>query len=176
MEPSTSMPDRSRFFLRTLQRCPGAVAVIRGSDEYRAIQGRVTFHQTPSGVLVSAQLFGLPTTDDPCKAGVFAFHIHGGGSCSGDADDPFQNARTHYNPGACPHPGHTGDLPPLFENRGYAYAVFLTDRFSVEEIIGKTVILHRDPDDFTTQPAGNAGKKIACGEIVPNQERRSPRC
>ena len=40
-----------------------------------------------------------------------------------------------------------------------------TDRFCVEEIIGKTVIIHNDPDDFHTQPAGNAGKKIACGVI-----------
>jgi len=40
-----------------------------------------------------------------------------------------------------------------------------TDRFSVDEIIGRTVVIHSDPDDFLSQPAGNAGKKIACGEI-----------
>ena len=42
---------------------------------------------------------------------------------------------------------------------------FLTNRFRVEEILGKTVIIHDSPDDFTSQPAGNAGKKIACGMI-----------
>ena len=60
---------------------------------------------------------------------------------------------------------HAGDLPPLFGNHGFAFAVFLTDRFSVREVLGKTVIVHLKPDDFTTQPSGSAGEKIACGEI-----------
>jgi len=42
----------------------------------------------------------------------------------------------------------------------------LTDRFTLPEIIGKTVIINDMPDDFTTQPSGNAGEKIACREIV----------
>jgi len=42
----------------------------------------------------------------------------------------------------------------------------LTDKFTVEEIIGKTIIIHNMPDDFTSQPAGNAGQKIACGIIM----------
>ena len=48
-------------------------------------------------------------------------------------------------------------------------AVLLTDRFSVKDVIGRTLVVHRDPDDFTTQPAGNAGKKIACGVIQPTR-------
>ena len=63
------------------------------------------------------------------------------------------------------HPYHAGDLPPLFGSGGVAVSVFLTDRFHLEDIIGKTVIIHSSPDDFTTQPSGNAGAKIACGEI-----------
>lgn len=63
------------------------------------------------------------------------------------------------------HPEHAGDLPPLIRCRGNAYLSFRTDRFSVNEIIGRTVVIHSDPDDFHTQPAGNAGKKIACGVI-----------
>ena len=42
---------------------------------------------------------------------------------------------------------------------------FMTDRFTVEEIVGKTIIIHSNADDFTTQPGGNSGKKIACGAI-----------
>jgi len=72
---------------------------------------------------------------------------------------------THYNPDTCPHPHHAGDLPPLFRADGYAFAMFLTDRFSVQELIGKTMILHSGPDDFTTRPAGNSRTKIACGTI-----------
>jgi Cu-Zn family superoxide dismutase len=56
-------------------------------------------------------------------------------------------------------------MPPLFGNQGYAFLMFLTDRFTAREIIGKTVIIHDKPDDFTTQPAGNSGNKIACGVI-----------
>ena len=48
---------------------------------------------------------------------------------------------------------------------GKAYMKVLTGRFCVEEVIGRTVILHIDPDDFHTQPSGNAGRKIACGVI-----------
>ena len=80
--------------------------------------------------------------------------------------DPFSDALTHYNPDTCAHPQHAGDLPPLFGNNGYAFSMFLTNRFSVSEIIGRTVILHSAPDDFTSQPAGNSGVKIACGVIV----------
>ena len=48
---------------------------------------------------------------------------------------------------------------------GHAFSVFLTDRFCVKDVIGRTVIIHGGSDDFTSQPAGNAGPKIACGEI-----------
>ena len=56
-------------------------------------------------------------------------------------------------------------MPPLFSNRGYALQAFLTDRFTVGEILGRTVIIHDGTDDFTSQPAGNAGARIACGVI-----------
>ena len=56
-------------------------------------------------------------------------------------------------------------LPPLLRCKGNAYLSVKTDRFTVDEIIGRTLVIHSDPDDFHTQPAGNAGKKIACGVI-----------
>jgi len=43
--------------------------------------------------------------------------------------------------------------------------IYLTNRFSIEEILGKTIILHAHPDDFSTQPSGNSSTKIACGTI-----------
>jgi Cu-Zn family superoxide dismutase len=103
-----------------------------------------------------------------CGGNIFAFHVHAGGSCSGTPEDPFENTGAHYNPQGCEHPEHAGDLPPLFENNGYAYSVFFTDRFTAEESIGRTAIIHSLPDDFHTQPSGNSGKKIACGEIKRN--------
>lgn len=56
-------------------------------------------------------------------------------------------------------------MPSLFENKGYAYMTFLTDRFKLKDVIGKAIIIHSMPDDFTSQPSGNSGEKIACGII-----------
>ena len=142
-----------------------ATAFVYGSKSYPELRGKVMFQQLQSGVLVTAQVTGLPHKNDPCSSGVFGFHIHEGSDCTGTDADPFANVGSHYNPGGCPHPHHAGDMPPLFENDGFAYLSFLTDRFTVKEIIGKTVIIHSAPDDFTTQPSGNSGQKIACGRI-----------
>lgn len=162
MNPAPSSPN----IIAVLAQQPDAVARVRGSSEYPGISGTVSFYQTPSGVLISAELFGLPHSTQPCSSRVFGFHIHSGSHCSGNTTDPFSDTLTHYNPGNCPHPFHAGDLPPLFENNGHAVLVVLTNRFSVREIPGKTVVIHSDPDDFVSQPAGNAGKKIACGQIA----------
>ncbi len=88
-----------------------------------------------------------------------------GTSCTGNSSDEFADAKTHYNPQNCPHPYHAGDLPPLIENDGYSYMSVFINKFTVKDIIGKVVIIHEMPDDFTTQPSGNSGTKIACGEI-----------
>ena len=151
--------------LRILSMSPHAVALLRGGATYPKITGIVRFYQTEKGVLVATEVSGLPEEGDACANSVFAIHIHGGSSCQGHASEPFAEAMGHYNPENCPHPYHAGDMPPLFANEGYAFAVFLTDRFKVDEIMKKTVIIHSKPDDFTSQPAGNSGEKIACGVI-----------
>ena len=144
---------------------PDAVAEMKGSPEYPDIYGKVYFYQTDMGVVVSAEIDGLAVPSADCKNGIFALHIHSGNSCSGNASDPFANTLTHYNPKNCPHPYHAGDLPPLFSNNGYAWMKVLTNRFHISDILGKTILIHSAPDDFTTQPAGNSGTKIACGVI-----------
>lgn len=148
---------------QVLRRMPQAMAKVRGSSEYPSVAGFVDFYQMPDGVLVKARVAGLPVT----PTGFFGFHIHSVGRCSGRAGDPFGDASGHYNPGGNLHPRHAGDLPPLLADRGRAFQVFFTDRFSVYEILGKALIIHLGPDDFTSQPAGNAGARIACGEIRP---------
>ncbi|MBE6549863.1 MAG: superoxide dismutase family protein [Ruminococcaceae bacterium] len=148
-----------------LRRLPHAVAIVKGSAEYSQINGTVKFYQARSGVLVAADIRGLPVSEGICDSNIFAFHIHGGMSCTGNDDDPFANAGTHYDPLSCPHPYHAGDMPPLFSADGRAFLAFLTNRFTVNEILCKTVVIHDRPDDFTTQPSGNAGNKIACGVI-----------
>ncbi|MBQ8615323.1 MAG: superoxide dismutase family protein [Clostridia bacterium] len=152
-------------FLSLLSQRPQAMARISGSAIFPEIQGNVWFYQTSFGVLVVADIEGLPKDDLVCSSPIFAFHIHNGDSCTGNSEDQFANAGTHYNPNNCPHPYHAGDLPPLFSANGYAFSAVLTNRFKVNEIIGKTIIIHSNVDDFVSQPSGNSGSKIACGEI-----------
>lgn len=118
---------------------------------------RSAFRDTPCGVLVTANISHLPESDTD----IHGFHIHSGSGC----EDDFKNTSGHFNPENAPHPQHAGDMPPLFSSRGKAYSQFLTNRFKVCDIVGRTVIIHSSPDDFTSQPSGNSGEKIACGVI-----------
>ena len=142
-----------------------ATAYIKGGKAYPNINGIVYFRPTKQGILLTAKINGLPQAKAPCKGKFFGFHIHNGMACTGNSTDEFANVGTHYNPHNCPHPYHIGDLPPLIENNGYAYMSVLIDKFTINDIIGKTVIIHDSPDDFTSQPSGNSGTKIACGVI-----------
>lgn len=142
-----------------------AKANINGGKKYPKINGAVTFREVKNGVLVTAKVNGLPQSSDSCTGRFFGFHIHEGSSCSGTISDEFANAKTHLNPTNCPHPFHMGDLPPLIENNGYAHMTVLINKFKIKDILGKVVIIHDSPDDFTTQPSGNSGSKIACGII-----------
>ena len=164
--------DRNiRNYAAMLVQSPYASAELKGSAVYPNIHGTVRFYQTRNGVLIAADVSGLPNSHDICKYPVFGFHIHDGGQCEGDMQDPFSGAMAHYNSADCKHPFHAGDLPPLFGNHGYAFSVFLTERFLLSKVIGKTVIIHGNPDDFTTQPSGNAREKLACGVITACRSR-----
>ena len=139
--------------------CPQATARLTGSAAAPGLSGAVQFCQTDRGVLVTAHVSGLPWENG---GGFFALHIHEGDSCVGEG---CPGTLSHYNPTAAPHPGHAGDLPPLLSNGGEAYLSVLTDRFRLADVVGRTVVIHSGPDDFRSQPAGNAGSKIACGVI-----------
>ena len=141
------------------RKCPDAVAEIRGGVEAPQLTGCVEFYQENGCVLIVARVSDLPRES---ATGLFGFHIHQGDICSGT---DFSETVSHYNPMNQSHPKHAGDLPPLLACQGNAYLSVKTDRFSVNDIIGRTAVIHSDPDDFHSQPAGNAGKKIACGVI-----------
>ena len=149
--------------MRCCKNKPDAVARIAGGEEVPQLSGCVRFYQENRYVLIVADVSGLPNANE---TGFFGFHIHQGRDCSGAG---FSRTEGHYNPLGREHPKHAGDLPPLLECKGNAYLSVKTDRFSVNEIIGRTVVIHSDPDDFRSQPAGNAGKKIACGVIRRRQ-------
>lgn len=154
---------------------PIAFANVAGSGDYPDISGKVWFYGFTEGTLVTAEIYGLPAGEMPCNRPVLAFHIHDHGDCSGTPEDPFANAGGHFNPGNCQHPYHAGDLPPLFSADGFAWCAFITNSFAPQEVIGRTIMIHSNPDDFHTQPSGNAGKKIACGVIEANANRPTPR-
>ncbi len=139
---------------------PGAAAHVTGGTDPSGPVGWVTFQPQGQRVRITVQIRGLPDTE----TGFFALHIHEGRDCSGDG---FPMTGSHYNPTDAPHPRHAGDLPPLLSCAGEAYLQVLTDRFTIPEIMGRTVVIHNGADDFRSQPAGNAGEKIACGVIYP---------
>lgn len=132
-----------------------AMAVLKGEGKLR---GTVKFYSVPGGTLLAVEVSGLPDND----SGFFALHIHQGGSCAGKG---FPETLGHYDPEGNAHPLHAGDLPPLLNMGGRAFLAVETDRFFVEEVVGRTAVLHGKTDDFHTQPSGNAGEKIACGVI-----------
>ncbi|HBA67969.1 MAG TPA: superoxide dismutase family protein [Lachnospiraceae bacterium] len=150
-------------FVRILEKnCPAAVAWVTGKGAYSELSGLVKFYRTPyDGVLVEAEIFGLPNIATQGSSDFYAMHIHENGDCSGS----FEKTGGHFNPSDSFHPAHAGDMVPLLGNQGYAWTVFYDKRFTIDDIIGKSVIIHSGRDDFTTQPAGDSGEKIGCGVI-----------
>lgn len=151
------------IFVDILRRgVPDAEAWIRGNAQNPQLRGVVRFFSTPySGVLVEAEIFGLPNIQTQFSSDFYAMHIHEKGDCT----LPFDNTGNHYNPTEEEHPDHAGDMIPLMGNQGYAWLAFYDKRFMIPDIIGRSVIIHKMPDDFKTQPSGNAGEKIGCGII-----------
>lgn len=141
---------------------PEAAAWVTGNTANPRLSGLVKFYQTTyGGVLVEAEIFNLPNIEAQGSSNFYAFHIHEFGNCS----DNFQKAGGHFNPTNASHPNHAGDMPPLMGNQGYAWTAFYDKRFTIDEIIGKSVIIHAGRDDFTSQPSGDSGPMIGCGEI-----------
>ena len=130
--------------------------------------GTVTFVQWGEVVKVSGSISGL-------KPGAeHGFHVHEKGDCSsGDG----LSADGHFNPGGKAHghhgmgEHHTGDLPSVKADASGVAAIHFESRTirvggSANDIVGKGLIVHRDPDDFKTQPTGNAGPRLACAVIT----------
>ncbi len=156
--------------MEILNNMPSALAKVMGGNLYPEINGEVYFYELPEGTEVVAIICGLPPykagTSTSQPVGPFGFHIHENGICQiTDPNNPFESAGGHYNPTSQPHGNHAGDFPVLFSNDGFAMMKFYTNKFTVEEIIGRSVLIHENPDDYRSQPAGNSGKRIGCGVI-----------
>lgn len=144
---------------------PGAMAKLEARSG-STVAGNVSFTALPGGVRIEAQVSGL-------TPGEHGFHVHDVGDCS--APDA-SSAKGHFNPAGTAHGSHAagehhgGDMPNLVANaQGVA-------RYSVDlkgvalggpnGIVGRSVVVHADPDDYKSQPAGNSGKRVACGIIA----------
>lgn len=147
-----------------------AFARIQGGPLAPQITGIVWFVDVSGGTEVYVDVMGLPpyqpAQNGKSPIGPHGFHIHQFGNCQpGNVNKPFPAAGEHWNPTNQPHGNHAGDFPVLFSNHGRARMNFFTDKFKVANIVGKSVIIHENPDDYRTQPAGNSGNKLACGVI-----------
>lgn len=127
-------------------------AVLRGNGAYPGLLGEVLLYPWQEGTLLVTRAAGLP------RDGFFALHIHTLGCCRTGGDIPFYCAGGHFDPQQQPHPDHAGDLPVLLSHRGRAFSVTFTGRFRPEEVLGRSVVLHESPDDYRSQPAGDAGR------------------
>ncbi|MBI1871552.1 MAG: superoxide dismutase family protein [Chlamydiae bacterium] len=141
-----------------------AVAILHPTQGNQ-VKGMISFTKSSEGIWVVADIEGLT----PGKHG---FHIHEKGSC--DSVDG-SSAGGHFNPHQMPHAApndaqrHEGDLGNVMANeKGVAHLEYIDSKISLngdDSIIGRSVILHAQEDDFKTQPTGNAGARIACGVI-----------
>jgi Cu-Zn family superoxide dismutase len=145
---------------------PRATAALQATTGNTA-SGTVTFQQLGDKVRVSGEVRGLKANAE------HGFHVHEKGDCSsGDG----MSTGGHFNPTGAGHGSHgsgthhAGDLPSLKANAsGIATFSFdsatITVGSGVADIVGKGLIVHRDPDDYRTQPTGNAGPRLACAVI-----------
>jgi Cu-Zn family superoxide dismutase len=132
-----------------------------------AVTGTVQFQQAAGGLRVTGEVRGLTPGRE------VGFHVHEKGDCSsGDG----MSAGGHFNPSGSAHgrhgggAHHAGDLPSLkADASGVARIDFETRTIAIggaTDIVGKGLIVHRDADDYTTQPTGNAGPRLACAVIA----------
>lgn len=145
-------------------------AYVRGGPLASEITGQVFFEPAMGGSQVFATFYGLPdympASNGNAPIGPLGFHLHEFANCSiGNPESPFEAAGGHWNPTNAPHGNHAGDFPVIFSNNGYSNISFFTNKFRPEDVVGKSVIIHQNPDDYRSQPSGAAGKRLACGVV-----------
>jgi Cu-Zn family superoxide dismutase len=154
--------------IKTKLQPKGAAAVMTPTDGNSAA-GTLSVTSVPDGVRFQGRLTGLP------PGSTHGFHIHEHGDCS--APDA-STAGGHFNPTQSEHGDptgmthHAGDIANQIADAQGAIDVDVTvhgvsfDTGVSDDVLGRAIILHRDADDYTSQPAGNSGPRIACGVIL----------
>jgi superoxide dismutase, Cu-Zn family len=129
--------------------------------------GSAQLNQLERGVQIVVAVSGLP-------AGKHALHIHETGEC----EPPFESAGGHFNPTDAEHGfdspegPHAGDFPNIYVGEGAVQVEYITDRVSLGEgdnslfdDDGSALVIHEGQDDYVSEPAGDAGARVACGVI-----------
>lgn len=149
-----------------MQMVPMAHAKLQAAES-QTVSGMVMLHQMDGHIMLHAKIAGLKPNSE------HGFHIHDKGDCS-KAD--FTSAGGHFNPSQQAHgtqdaEHHVGDMPNLKTDQAgnvdlklMLHSISLTPN-SPNNVIGRAFIIHANPDDYQSQPAGNSGPRIACGVI-----------
>lgn len=146
---------------------PAAVAQLQPKSGSN-VTGTVRFAQAGDRVKVTGEVRGLR------PGGEHGFHVHERGDCSSPDGN---SAGGHFNPTGQPHGNpmgaahHAGDMPSLrADATGVARFAFESTTMRVgsgpTDVVGRGLIVHQNPDDYTTQPTGNAGGRLACAVIT----------
>ena len=132
------------------------------------VSGRIVFSDEAGRLMLGVEVVGLGLNAD------HGMHIHEHGQCDQPA---FESAGDHFNPEGGAHaypksgPSHAGDLPNLRANAhgearyGVAVDTIATLQSGAHSIIGRSIVIHRNKDDYRAQPSGDSGPRIACGVI-----------
>jgi Cu-Zn family superoxide dismutase len=145
-----------------------ASAVLKDADGKEI--GKASFLTVPGGTLITLELTAAPP-------GAHGFHIHAVGKCE---LPKFESAGGHFNPDESKHGflnpegPHAGDMPNIHvpENGKLTVEVLNTlvtvgGENALLDEDGAALVLHADPDDYKSDPAGHAGGRIACGVVTP---------
>lgn len=130
--------------------------------------GAATLTSTPAGVLIDVEVSGLPAEK------WVGFHFHETGSC--DHQSAHESAGGHFDPGGkehgfnAPNGPHAGDMPNQYVGAdGILRAQVFNPNVELNRektgILGRALMIHAKPDDYQSQPSGDAGERLACGAI-----------
>jgi len=165
---AASLIGTALFFAAPAQAAGKASAILKDADGKEV--GTATLTDTPGGVLINLDLTSVP-------AGDHAFHIHAAGKCE---PPDFKSAGGHFNPDETEHGlenaegPHAGDMPNIhvpadgkLNVEVLNVDVSLSDDSALLDDDGAALVIHAGPDDYRSDPAGDAGARIACGVIAP---------